>query len=143
MLTTTAQDGAEVKAYDEGAGLPILIVHPGLDDGRSYQRVAAKLAVGAVPGAVGSLQLRHNRWLTRDREAACSSICPETGGPSPCVRAVDYHSISGDSGRIGIEFRGRFRWAFGGDFWGNGPERSAAAGVPSWERSLAGPLLTS
>jgi pimeloyl-ACP methyl ester carboxylesterase len=44
MLTTTAQDGAEVKAYDEGAGLPILIVHPGLDDGRSYKRVVAKLA---------------------------------------------------------------------------------------------------
>jgi pimeloyl-ACP methyl ester carboxylesterase len=40
----TAQDGSEVKAYDEGAGLPILIVHAGLDDGRSNKRVASKIA---------------------------------------------------------------------------------------------------
>jgi len=44
VLTVTADDGSEVKAYDEGAGPPILIVHPGLDDGRSYKRVASRLA---------------------------------------------------------------------------------------------------
>ena len=44
MLTTTAEDGSEVRAYDEGTGPPILIVHPGLDDGRSYKRVSARLA---------------------------------------------------------------------------------------------------
>lgn len=43
MLTLKADDGSEVRAYDEGTGRPILIVHPGLDDGRSYKRVASRL----------------------------------------------------------------------------------------------------
>jgi pimeloyl-ACP methyl ester carboxylesterase len=44
VLVTTADDQSEVRAYDEGSGPPIIIVHPGLDDGRSYKRVAAKLS---------------------------------------------------------------------------------------------------
>jgi pimeloyl-ACP methyl ester carboxylesterase len=43
MLTTSA-DGTEVRATDQGQGPVILIVHPGLDDGRSWDRVAARLA---------------------------------------------------------------------------------------------------
>jgi pimeloyl-ACP methyl ester carboxylesterase len=44
MLTTTSADGTEVRATDQGQGPVILIVHPGLDDGRSWDRVAARLA---------------------------------------------------------------------------------------------------
>jgi pimeloyl-ACP methyl ester carboxylesterase len=43
LLTTTTADGSRAKAHDEGAGPPIVIVHPGLDDGSSYKRVASRL----------------------------------------------------------------------------------------------------
>ena len=43
LLTAIAPDGSEARAFDEGTGPPVIIVHPGLDDGRSYKRVAAKL----------------------------------------------------------------------------------------------------
>ncbi|MFI6317683.1 alpha/beta fold hydrolase [Nonomuraea sp. NPDC050556] len=43
MLTTTASDGTEVRAIDEGEGAAVLILHPGLDDGRSWAKVAALL----------------------------------------------------------------------------------------------------
>ena len=44
LLTTTAVDGTSVRAEVEGMGRPILILHPGMDTGRSYARVAALLA---------------------------------------------------------------------------------------------------
>ncbi|MFC0864529.1 alpha/beta fold hydrolase [Sphaerimonospora cavernae] len=43
MLTTTAPDGTEVRAIDEGRGPAVLILHPGMDDGRSWGKVAARL----------------------------------------------------------------------------------------------------
>ncbi|MEU0572418.1 alpha/beta hydrolase [Nonomuraea sp. NPDC005983] len=43
MLITTAPDGTEVRATDEGQGPAVLILHPGLDDGRSWEKVAARL----------------------------------------------------------------------------------------------------
>jgi len=45
MLTTMSADGTQVRATDQGQGPVILILHPGLDDGRSWDRVAARLAV--------------------------------------------------------------------------------------------------
>src|SRR5262245_11075602 len=44
VITTTAKDGTEVRAVDQGRGPAILIVHPGFDDGSSWHRVAARLA---------------------------------------------------------------------------------------------------
>jgi pimeloyl-ACP methyl ester carboxylesterase len=44
MVTTTSADGTDVRAIDQGQGPVILIVHPGLDDGRSWEKVAARLA---------------------------------------------------------------------------------------------------
>ncbi|MBE1587819.1 alpha/beta fold hydrolase [Nonomuraea angiospora] len=43
MLITTASDGTQVRAIDEGQGPALLILHPGLDDGRSWGKVAALL----------------------------------------------------------------------------------------------------
>jgi pimeloyl-ACP methyl ester carboxylesterase len=40
VLTVGADDGTEVRASDDGAGRCVLIVHPGLDDGRSWRAVA-------------------------------------------------------------------------------------------------------
>ncbi|MDA8063699.1 MAG: alpha/beta hydrolase [Actinomycetota bacterium] len=44
MITTLASDGTEIRAYDQGTGPVILVVHPGLDDGRSWARVASTLS---------------------------------------------------------------------------------------------------
>jgi pimeloyl-ACP methyl ester carboxylesterase len=44
MITTTSADGTDVRALDSGQGPAILVVHPGMDDGSSWQKVAAVLA---------------------------------------------------------------------------------------------------
>ncbi|GIH14859.1 alpha/beta fold hydrolase [Rugosimonospora africana] len=44
VLTTVSADGTEVRAVDQGQGRPILIVHPGLDDGSSWHWVAKRLS---------------------------------------------------------------------------------------------------
>jgi pimeloyl-ACP methyl ester carboxylesterase len=43
LLTATAADGTSVRAEEEGEGRVILILHPGMDTGKSYARVAAIL----------------------------------------------------------------------------------------------------
>src|SRR5512135_1738908 len=43
LLTATAADGSSVRAEVEGSGRTILILHPGMDTGKSYARVAAIL----------------------------------------------------------------------------------------------------
>lgn len=43
MITTTAADGTSVRAYDEGQGPVILLLHGGMDEGRSWAGVAARL----------------------------------------------------------------------------------------------------
>ena len=44
MVTATAADGTSVRAYDEGAGPLVLVLHGGMDDGSSWKRVAARLS---------------------------------------------------------------------------------------------------
>ena len=44
MITAISADGTDVRAFDEGHGPVILIIHPGLDDGRSWKKVAGRLA---------------------------------------------------------------------------------------------------
>lgn len=43
MFTVQSADGTEVRAYDEGQGRPIVMLHPGLDDGTRPKRVASHL----------------------------------------------------------------------------------------------------
>jgi hypothetical protein len=43
-LTTTAADGTGVRALAGGQGPVILILHPGMEAGTRYQRVAALLS---------------------------------------------------------------------------------------------------
>jgi pimeloyl-ACP methyl ester carboxylesterase len=43
VITTTSADGTTVRAFDEGQGRVILVLHPGLDDGASWKKVAACL----------------------------------------------------------------------------------------------------
>jgi pimeloyl-ACP methyl ester carboxylesterase len=44
LLTATAADGTSVRAEAIGEGRVILILHPGMDTGKSYAKVAARLA---------------------------------------------------------------------------------------------------
>jgi pimeloyl-ACP methyl ester carboxylesterase len=44
MFTTTSADGTEVRAYDEGRGPVVVMVHPGTDDGTRAHKLAALLA---------------------------------------------------------------------------------------------------
>jgi pimeloyl-ACP methyl ester carboxylesterase len=44
LLTTTAADGTSVRALDEGRGPNILILHPGMETGTRYARVARLLS---------------------------------------------------------------------------------------------------
>jgi pimeloyl-ACP methyl ester carboxylesterase len=44
ILITTAADGTSVRAVDQGQGPPILILHPGMETGNGYQRVATILS---------------------------------------------------------------------------------------------------
>jgi pimeloyl-ACP methyl ester carboxylesterase len=44
LLLATAADGTSVRAEAEGEGRVILILHPGMDTGKSYAQVAARLA---------------------------------------------------------------------------------------------------
>jgi hypothetical protein len=43
-LVGQALDGTSVRAEAQGAGQVILILHPGMDTGKSYTQVAARLA---------------------------------------------------------------------------------------------------
>jgi pimeloyl-ACP methyl ester carboxylesterase len=42
--TITSADGTDVRVYDEGTGPPIVMLHPGLDDGTRNKKMAAILA---------------------------------------------------------------------------------------------------
>src|SRR5215469_6449745 len=44
MMTAVSADGTHVQAFDDGDGPAILVIHPGLDDGRSWAKVAARLS---------------------------------------------------------------------------------------------------
>lgn len=44
LMIATAADGTSVRAEEEGEGRVILILHAGMDTGKSYARVAARLA---------------------------------------------------------------------------------------------------
>ena len=44
MITAISADGTDVRAFDDGQVPVILIIHPGLDDGRSWKKVATRLA---------------------------------------------------------------------------------------------------
>ena len=43
-ITAIAADGTDVRAVEEGHGPVILVIHPGLDDGRSWRKAAARLS---------------------------------------------------------------------------------------------------
>jgi hypothetical protein len=45
LVITTASDGVDVRAYDEGSGPSIVVLGPGLDDGTGWRKVDPPLSV--------------------------------------------------------------------------------------------------
>ncbi|TCO46462.1 alpha/beta fold hydrolase [Actinocrispum wychmicini] len=78
----TAADGTEVRAYDEGQGPVILLVHPGLDDGTRTEKLAALLSDRY---RVLRLQRRQYRFAEpctmADEVQDVLALAAEAGGP--------------------------------------------------------------
>ena len=81
MLTVPAGDGTEIRADDDGAGSCVLIVHPGLDDGRSWRPVAELLALRFRVVSV------HRRQYRLDLPGGCS-IAEEAADVVALARAI-------------------------------------------------------
>ncbi len=73
LFSTEAADGTPVQALDEGDGPVILIVHPGMDDGTSWAKVARQLAlrfrVLRLRRRRYRFDLEYDRSLTLEEEA--------------------------------------------------------------------------
>jgi pimeloyl-ACP methyl ester carboxylesterase len=44
MLTATSADGTDVRAFDDGRGAVVLVLPGGMDDGRTWRKVAVRLS---------------------------------------------------------------------------------------------------
>lgn len=62
MITSAAADGTDVRAFNEGSGPVILIIHPGFDDGRSRAKMPARLR--GRPGSCASYGAS-TAWISR------------------------------------------------------------------------------
>lgn len=82
MFTTTSADGTSVQAYDEGTGPVVLVLHPGLDDGSSWRKVAARLA-----GTSRMLRV-HRRQYRLDVAGLPCTIAQEVADVLAVVHAV-------------------------------------------------------
>ncbi|QVQ53971.1 alpha/beta hydrolase [Spiractinospora alimapuensis] len=81
MLTALAEDGTRAQAYDVGRGKPILVLHPGMDDGSTWRRVGAHLATRF------RVVIPHRRPYRLDLPAS-SSAATELEHTRAIVRAV-------------------------------------------------------
>ncbi|MBF8192028.1 alpha/beta hydrolase [Nonomuraea sp. K274] len=82
MIKTSAADGTEARAIDEGSGPVILVLHPGLDDGASWGKVAALLAPRHRVVRV------HRRRYRLDLDGASCTIEQEVEHVLAVVRAI-------------------------------------------------------
>jgi pimeloyl-ACP methyl ester carboxylesterase len=79
VLIATATDGTSVRAVTEGKGPVILILHPGMDTGKRYAQVAARLA-----GKYRVIRL-HRRQYRLDLKTD-----PVHGSPCTVAEEVDH-----------------------------------------------------
>lgn len=82
-VIATAADGAEVRGFDEGSGPPVLVLHPGMDDGTSWDRVSARLATRF------RVVRLHRRTYRPDLEAdPRDSLAREAGDVAAAARSL-------------------------------------------------------
>lgn len=82
MLTAISTDGTEAWAHDEGRGRVILILHPGMDDGTTWRKVASLLSRRF------RVVIAHRRRYRLDLPAV-RSIAAELDHIRALVRAID------------------------------------------------------
>ncbi|BBG00561.1 MULTISPECIES: alpha/beta fold hydrolase [Pseudonocardia] len=79
-----AADGTAIHGYVEGAGPPLLVLHPGMDDGRSWARVTHRLA-----DRFRTIRL-HRRTYRLDQEVeAATSMAVEVRDVLAVADAID------------------------------------------------------
>jgi pimeloyl-ACP methyl ester carboxylesterase len=86
-LIALASDGVEIRAAQLGEGPPILILPPGMDDGRGYRKVAARLATHHRVVVLHRRQYRLDlhRPASMAEEVADALVLAETIGEPPLV----------------------------------------------------------
>jgi pimeloyl-ACP methyl ester carboxylesterase len=87
MITAASADGTNVRAYDEGQGPVILMVGPGLDDGRRGKKVAAILSKRFRVVRLHRRQYRLDLKTDRKHGSPCS-VAQEVDDVLAVVRAV-------------------------------------------------------
>jgi hypothetical protein len=92
MLVTTAPDGTEVRAIDEGQGPPLLILYQGLDDGHSWDKMAARLRPTSGRAPARS-QLHRGVRAGRERERVDGTDPGSSIAPSHTVAVVRAASV--------------------------------------------------
>lgn len=84
-FTVQAGDGRTIQAADDGTGRPVLVVHPGLDDGRSWRRVAQALAprfrVLRLHRRRYRLDIPDKPWSMQDEAADVVALATALGEP--------------------------------------------------------------
>lgn len=85
MFTVTSADGTEVRAYEEGRGPAIVMLHPGLDDGTRPGKVAALLKdrhrVLRLIRRQYRLDLKPRRTTIAEEVEDVVAVARATGGP--------------------------------------------------------------
>lgn len=87
VIAATSADGTNVRAYDEGQGPVILMVGPGLDDGRRGKKVAAILSKRFRVIRLHRRQYRLDLKIDRKHGSPCS-VAQEVDDVLAVVRAV-------------------------------------------------------
>ena len=85
MLTVPSADGTEVRAYDEGQGPAIVMLHPGLDAGTRPKRLAALLTprhrVLRLIRRQYRLDLKPRKTTVAQEVQDAVAVAQSTGGP--------------------------------------------------------------
>lgn len=84
MITATSADGTGIRAFGEGQGRVILVVHPGLDDGTSWGKVAARLS-----GRFRVVRIVRRQYRLDLPGASPCSIAEEAGDVLALAKVVD------------------------------------------------------
>jgi pimeloyl-ACP methyl ester carboxylesterase len=100
MLNTESADGTDVRAYDEGRGPVIVMLHPGLDDGTRLKGLAARLT-----DSYRVVRL-HRRQYRLDLKPRPTSIAQEVEDVVAVGRAVGGSALlygHSDGGVVALE----------------------------------------
>jgi pimeloyl-ACP methyl ester carboxylesterase len=82
-LTIASHDGSDIRAFDEGSGPVILVLHPGLDDGRGWGKVAKRLM-----SRFRVIRIHRRQYREDLKQGTRVSIAQEVDDVTAVVKAV-------------------------------------------------------